>query len=243
MQAGGKNSIPPVILFPVVSYIAAMAKSDNTIDLLAGLKSGKESIFCLIMDQWYARLFHFARGYIKDEELVREILQDVFLQLWTKRESLNDDSSLNAYLFTITRNRCIDHIRRKRLELQFQRNKQDEFRLMTESFNALTDPVFDQIIMNELQDEIESVVESLPQQCRLVFTMSRFEGLKNREIGQALNISEKTVETHLTKALKTIRSVLEKKFSESILLLFQLFMKKNVKIQPPGSGYFPGSSL
>jgi RNA polymerase sigma-70 factor, ECF subfamily len=201
---------------------------ENKVDLLVGLKEGKESAFRLIMETWYSRLFNFARGYIADEELVREILQDVFLQLWSKRSTLAENSSLNAYLFTITRNRCIDHIRRKRLELQFQKNKQEEFRRMTESYQSLTDSVLDHIIEQELQDEIGMVIDSLPEQCRKVFTLSRYEGLKNREIGEVLNISEKTVETHITKALRTIRNALEKKFSEKILILFNFFFRKSL---------------
>ncbi len=196
------------------------------VDLLGGLKSGNENVFRRIMELWYSKLFNFARGYIPDEELVREILQDVFVQLWSKRSMLAENTSINAYLFTVTRNRCIDHIRRQRLMLQFRKDCQDEFQRLGESFQALSDPVLDNIFAQEVQAEIGNAITGLPEQCRRVFTLSRFEGLKNREIGEVLNISEKTVETHITKALKTIRNVLERKFAGNLNLIALLFRRK-----------------
>ncbi|OFX29175.1 MAG: hypothetical protein A2W90_13515 [Bacteroidetes bacterium GWF2_42_66] len=198
---------------------------ENIQEYIAGLKSGSEKIFRKIMEHWYSRLFNFANGYLNNEENAKEVIQDVFLQLWSNRNKLADNTSLNAYLFTLTRNRCIDLIRRERLMLQFRTDKQEEYTRLTENFHALSDPVLDEIFALELQSEIDKTVDSLPVQCRKVFIMSRTHGLKNKEISSILNLSEKTIENHLAKALRRIRLTLERKFPE-ILNLVTIFIRK-----------------
>lgn len=194
-------------------------------DYLEGLKTGNEIIFKMIMDNWYPRLFNFARGYLNNEENTKEVLQDVFLQLWDNRRKLAANTFLNAYLFTLTRNRCIDLIRKERLMLQFRSDKKEEYLRLTENFHALSDQILDNIFAAEIQAVIDNTVNELPEQCSRVFKLSRSEGLKNHEISSTLNISEKTVESHITKALKIIRLTLEKKFPDSINLIM-IFLGK-----------------
>lgn len=192
-------------------------------EYLFALKSGSEKAFRIIMDQWYSRLFNFANGYLNNRENTREVLQDVFLRLWDHRTKLSEDTVLNAYLFTLTRNRCIDLIRREKLMMQFRTDKQEEYKRLSENFEALSDPILDDIFAMEIQAEINRAIEQLPEQCRKVFTLSRTNGLKNKTISEILELSEKTVESHLTKALKTIRLTLEKKFPGSINLIMILY--------------------
>ncbi len=192
---------------------------------ISGLTSGSEKVFREIMEHWYSRLFNFARGYLNNTENTKEVIQDVFLQLWDHRQKLAADTSLNAYLFTLTRNRCIDLIRREKLMLQFRTDKQEEYARLSESGQALSDPILNEIFAMELQSEIDQAIHSLPDQCRTVFLMSRTNGMKNKEIGAMLNLSEKTVESHLTKALRTIRTSLEQKFPGMLNLLTIFFPK------------------
>ena len=172
----------------------------------------------MIMDHWYSRLFNFANGYLNNQENVKEILQDVFLVLWDHRNKLIEGTNLNAYLFTLTRNRCIDLIRRERLVLQFRTDRQEEYRRLSENYDALSDSILDNIFATELQHEIDLAVSTLPEQCHKVFILSRNNGLRNKDICQLLEISEKTVESHLTKALKAIKTALERKLPGSFLL-------------------------
>lgn len=188
-----------------------------------GLKAGSEKTFRQIMEYWYSGLLNFANGYLNDEENAREVVQDVFLQLWDNRKKLNQDTNLNAYLYTLTRNRCIDLIRRERLALQFRTDKKKEYEQLTESYNALSDPILDELFARELQSEIQNTIDSLPDQCQKVFRLSREKGLKNKEISEALHLSEKTVESHITKALKTLRNMLEQKYPGSVNLLMTFF--------------------
>lgn len=174
------------------------------------------------MDYWYSRLFNFANGYLNNDENTKEVLQDVFLRLWDHREKLADNTILNAYLFTLTRNRCIDLIRREKLMLQFRTDKQEEYKRLSENFDALSDSILDHIFVKEVQLEVNRIVSGLPEQCRKVFILSRGNGLKNKEISETLSLSEKTVESHLTKALKTIRLALEHQFPGSLNLIMIL---------------------
>ncbi len=183
----------------------------NDKEYILGLESGSEKIFRQIMDKWYTPLYNFANGYTNNSENAKEVVQDVFLQLWDNRTRLKADGSLNAYLFTLTRNKCIDFIRRERHMLQFQKDKQAEYHRLTESYHALSDPILDDIFASELSKEIDAVIESLPAQCRNVFLLSRKDGLKNHEISTQLGLSIKTVESHISKALKSLRNRLEKK--------------------------------
>jgi len=208
------------------SNLQAM-KENNGQEHLLGLTEGSEKAFRLIMDHWYLRLYNFANGYLDHAENTKEVLQDVFLKLWDNRQKLAEQTNLNAYLFTLTRNRCIDLIRRERLMLQFRTDKQDEYLRLTENFDALSDPILDDLFALELQAEINRAVSGLPEQCRKVFIMSRTNGLKNKEISVSLELSEKTVESHLTKALKTIKLALEQKFPGSLNLLLILKFNRN----------------
>ena len=139
------------------------------------LKLGDESVFREIMEQWYSRLFNFANGYLNNRENTKEIIQDVFLQLWNHRSRLAENSSLNAYLFTLTRNRCIDRIRSERRALQFYSDRQEEYIHLTENYNALSDSILDNIFATELQAEIDSAIAQLPDQCQKVFLLSQLQ--------------------------------------------------------------------
>ncbi len=198
-------------------------------EYIPGLKSGSETVFRKIMENWYSPLFNFANGYLNNTENAKEVTQDVFLQLWDHRQKLADHTSLNAYLYTLTRNRCIDLIRREKLMLRFRTDKQEEYVRLTENYQALSDPVLDEIFALEVQTEIDQAVNSLPEQCSKVFIMSRTKGMKNKEISKVLNLSEKTVESHLTKALRTIRTTLEQKFPGMLNFLAILLKKTNTK--------------
>ncbi len=201
---------------------------------MSALKLGDEKVFKLIMEHRYARLFNFARAYLNNDENAREVLQDVFMQLWEYRKKLADNTSLDAYLFTLTRNHCIDLIRREKLLLQYRTDKKEEYIQLSESFRALSAPFLDDIFTKEFQTEIDDTVRLLPEQCRKVFLLSRKDGLKNKEISEFLQLSPKTVESHLTKALKTIREALHKKFPSSFnFFLFFLDLAHNANMPSP----------
>lgn len=131
-----------------------------------------------------------------------EVVQDVFIKFWNNKKSLNIDSNVNAFLYAITRNACLDY-------LKARKRKSEKDALLIRELQirqyVLEDETSGDLIKNELQTQINSILENLPLKCRRVFIKSRYEGKKHKEISKELNISEKTVENHISRALKEMR--------------------------------------
>ena len=168
-----------------------------------------EKGFKRIFETLYPRLFRFAREYVGDS-VAEDILQNVFLKLWEKRASLPIDTHLNAYLFTMVKNQCIDFLKRQQTVNRFSIKRKAELqREMV--FNCYAISKFDpeQTDIETLERLVEKAIAELPEQCRKVFECSRYEGLKYKEIAEKLGISVKTVETHISNALKILRITLK----------------------------------
>ena len=134
---------------------------------------------------------------LRDRAVAEEIVQDVMLELWRRRESLAADGSPQAYLFQATRNRVLNHVRHLKIE------ERSEPEIRAESSSA---PRADAgITQEELSVAVQDAVRSLPDRCREVFELSRVHGLKYAEIATQLGISVKTVEAQMGKALRTLR--------------------------------------
>jgi RNA polymerase sigma-70 factor, ECF subfamily len=182
---------------------------DNYLDQdLESLKSGDIRAFERLFRHYYPLLVAFAIRYVNDREAAREIVQDFFVKLFERRQSLIIETSVKSYLYRSVHNYCINHINQKAIHDRHIRNLELD-REVTE------DP--DSAIRNsELQQRIHDVVEQLPSKCRKIFRMNRYEGLKNEEIAEALNLSKRTVETQISKALRILRA----KLSASVFAAF-----------------------
>lgn len=185
--------------------------------LIGRLKAGDMIAFDVIYQEYSKRLYAFAFGLLKDHDQSEELVQDVFVTLWEKREQINTDFQFEHYLFTICYNSVRKFFRRKKLE-----NKVKDYLIKNtpESIPVTSDTV----IYNELMDFVDRTVDKLPAKRKAVFKLSRQEGMKIKEIAEKLNISSRTAETHLTKALKFIKMEMEK-VSILSLLYFFLFLK------------------
>jgi RNA polymerase sigma-70 factor (ECF subfamily) len=173
--------------------------------------SDTSDIFDVIYKLHYPLLFKIVRQYISTKEEAEEVLQDSFLKIWHKRDTLNMNDNMTGYLYRVTRNTCLDFLRKKTHTLSLETNlSQQKNRL---NFNALSNETASRIIEDELQKRIEESVALLPEKCQLIFIKSRFEGLKHKEISSELNISTKTVENHITKALSLLRVYLKEYLS------------------------------
>lgn len=179
-----------------------------------------DSQFELIFKEFFPRLSAFAYKYLKDIDSSKEIVHDVFIKFWEKRAGLDPENNLKSYLFTAVHNRCLNRIRDNK---KFDTN----IEVGAEEFDVSSSGHDQQKHMEaaELQGKINQILASLPEKCRMVFELSRFEGKKYKEIAEILDISQKTVETHMSKALKTMRSGLGDyiKFAIVILSLNELF--------------------
>jgi len=162
----------------------------------------------------YKGLCFFAMQYVKNDETAKEIVQNAFISLWEKRDSIDLSRQVKSYLSTSVRNKCLNHLRDNR------KFDNDLLNLEQLSPDALYEQP-DRLVEAELRDSIHLAMEELPEKCREVFRLNRFEQLKYQEIADRLQISVKTVETQMSKALQHMRLRL-KEFMVPILLLFLL---------------------
>jgi RNA polymerase sigma-70 factor (ECF subfamily) len=164
----------------------------------AGLdKNGFEILF----RTHFKGLTFFALEYVKDYEAAREIVQEVFVNVWEKRKSVDLEKSPKSYLSTSVRNRCLNYLR--------DRKKYSPDILEMESIGSDEEYIeLDELIGDELKNKIDKATGELPDKCREIFLLSRIENKKYKEIADELNISVKTVEAQMSKALKLMREKL-----------------------------------
>jgi RNA polymerase sigma-70 factor (ECF subfamily) len=186
--------------------------------LLGKLKDGDVSSFELIYKSHYRRIFHFSFQYLQNTETCSNIIQDVFSSLWDKREKLANDTNLNAWLFTVTKNKCLKHIRNIKTEKRHLENLGEQRMIL--NFDALNSLDTSPMTFEEIEKIIQKTLDNLPPKCRIAFEMSRFEEKKYSEIADVMQISQKTVETHISNALKIFRITL-KDYLPLLIFLFR----------------------
>ena len=176
--------------------------------LIEEIHNGSEKAFKYLFSTYYPRLRNFALHFIADADAVDDIIQDAFLQLWNKRTAITQ-ISIQSLIFTMVRNGCLNYLKHQAIEQDYQ--NYTESRLAGNEQLYYSDMLGNpdqQLIMKELQQQIDAVLDSIPERSREVFLMSRNEGLKNREIAEKLNISIKVVERHIGRALKALHTYL-----------------------------------
>lgn len=191
--------------------------SDHILPLVHGDREHFKNVF----EKYYQPLCHLSLHYLEDEDEAMDVVQDTFLKLWERREELNPNSNLTNFLFTLVKNNCLNIIKRKQVLLKH--HEKIKWMEMHYQYESLLRVESDYLDFNELKEKIDQAIERLPKNCRLVFELSRFEELKNHEIAERLGISKKTVEAHLTKALKILRNELRDYLP--VILLFSNFLK------------------
>lgn len=172
----------------------------NETDLLSGLKQGSEQAFTDIYNLYWKNLYFLAHKHLKSAEQAEEIVQDVFLALWKYRKTLQIQS-LHTYLAAITRYSVYRF---------FAKEKKLKIAKITGTSEGLV-PVYAEESINHklLLDIVQKLSDRLPEKCRLVFTSNKLLDQPLEQVAQEMNISVKTAEAHLTKALKIIRGGLK----------------------------------
>jgi RNA polymerase sigma-70 factor (ECF subfamily) len=169
-----------------------------------------------IFREYFSPLVYFAVRFVKDVDSAREIVHQVFVRIWENREEIHLDSAMRSYLFTAVRNRCLNHLRD---QAKFHPDDVSNIPEIETSTEETGNPAES----DELESAINSAVNTLPEKCREIFRMNRFGGLKYREIAENLDISVKTVEAQMSKALKLIREKLVDYFDIIILWILLKF--------------------
>ncbi|WP_232831765.1 RNA polymerase sigma-70 factor [Taibaiella helva] len=157
-----------------------------------------EAAFEQVFKSHFKALHAYACTILQEEAMAEEIVQQVFFKLWEKRDQVNIQQSLNAYLYRSVYNECLNYLKHKKVRKAHQSHT-----LYTAG--TASDQVSRKVIARELEEKIADALNQLPEQCRTIFQMSRFEELKYREIADKLNLSVKTVENQMGKALKIMR--------------------------------------
>jgi RNA polymerase sigma-70 factor (ECF subfamily) len=166
------------------------------------LSEGDITAFEMLFRTFYQPLCNYAYTFLQDRENAEEVVQSTFLLVWEKRDTLAIRSSVKPYLYAMVRNACLNVLKHEKIK---QKYAGEEVVLAERS----QDSVSHTIASNELESRIKVAMDELPEQCRMVFKLSRFEELKYAEIAEQLNISVKTVENHMGKALRIMREQLK----------------------------------
>jgi len=187
---------------------------DNAEKIIDRLKKNDKSALDELFGYYYPRLYQFSRSILKIENEIDDILQEVFVKIWLNRQKISNALTFNAYIFTITRNEVLNLIRANLRDQTFKDNL--FLRSVAEEYQT-----HDLVEYDEVKAGIDRIVACLPQRRHQIFVLSRTEGLSNKEIAQKLNISEKTVEDHITHAIKQIKGALK---DVEILLFLYFFL-------------------
>ncbi|NEW82689.1 MAG: RNA polymerase sigma-70 factor [Mariniphaga sp.] len=200
---------------PFQSEDKSRTKADELFDRI---KSDDQKALELLFAVYFPRLNDFSRKVIKDDNISQDIVQEVFVKVWEKRATI-DSLNIEAFLFKLVRNHCIDYIKHMKVEnfrmQEIQKSTQYE-ELYRIDFIG-NEPYV--LIENELKTKIEKTIQNLPERCREVFTLSRIDGLKNKEIAEKLGINIKNVERHLNRALQSFRGNFKDQLPLALIIL------------------------
>jgi len=170
--------------------------------LVDRLIDGDQTAFELLFHFYYSGLVTFARQIVLDVDEAEEIVQYLFVQLWSNRKKIRESSSLKNYFFVSVRNRAFNFLKRQ----QISENVLQELKQMVET-DLLYSP--DLFVVSELQEQIKRAYKKLPERTREIFLLSRIDGYSNDEIAKQLNLSKRTVETQISRALRILRNELK----------------------------------
>lgn len=186
----------------------ASYKSYSDEELVVLLRNGERQAFDEIYDRFWDKLFVTATNRLGSSDEAEDLVQDVMVRLWNNQATISIQTSLSAYLSVAVKYEVINYLaKQKRYQGYVSSSSPSETDNSTENFLQL----------HELQGRLAKLVKSLPEKCQMAFVLSREYGLSQKQIAQEMNISENTVESHLKKAIKTLRSGLK-------TILFSLFI-------------------
>lgn len=176
-----------------------MQLSDTQI--LTAIGQGDEGVFEQVFRKHYASLCAYGRSILRDADEAEEIVQTVFVSIWEKRMEIEITQSLKSYLYRAVHNHCLNRIKHQKVREEHQQ-------YATHYQETTYESVSQTVYKNELERQLSIAIEKLPEQCRIIFKMSRFDELKYQEIADRMGLSVKTIENQIGKALKILRTEL-----------------------------------
>lgn len=190
-------------------------------EIVGAIRQGNDRIFETVFRKYYQSLCNYANSMLKEMDEAEEIVQNLFSALWEKRADLEISISLKSYLYRAVHNHCLNRIKHLKIREEYQQYANNYYESSYESVNQA-------VMKSELERKIDEAIDKLPEQCRLIFRLSRYEELKYHEIAEQLGISPKTVENQVGKALKILRVELAE-YLPMIVLLIDGLMRINIE--------------
>jgi RNA polymerase sigma-70 factor (family 1) len=189
----------PNTIIAIILMIQRFAMDVNTTDghLIALWRNGNDKAYRVLFDRYFYKLYRYTLKLVPDKRISEEIVMDVMLAIWQKRDQLNCSLSLSAYLYKSVRNRHIDHLRKQRVATVSL-----ELTAVEPPSSSITDS---RILHKELENLYRTSLNRLPPQKKRIFTMSREEGSSYKEIADRLRLSKNTVENHMVAALRLLK--------------------------------------
>lgn len=185
-------------------------------ELAFAIRDGDELAFEKIFRRYYNRLCNYANTILLNADEAEEMVQATFLSMWENRLRIDIHTSIKSYLYRAVHNHCLNALKHKKVKQQHRTYYEYHAETSHESTSQ-------QLLTDEMQQQLNKAIEAMPNQCRSVFLLSRFENFTYAEIAAQLNISIKTVDKHMVKALKILRE----KLKDYLPLLLFLLMCKN----------------
>lgn len=180
-------------------------------NLLNDIQAGDAAAFEEVFNEYYSSLCRFALNFVGDPDESEEIVQNSFVKFWNKKEQITISTSLKSYLYQAVKNESLNHIKHLNVVKSHEGRQENKY----ESDGS------DLLVTQELQYKIDDSLAKLPVERKKIFLLSRNEGLKYREIADKLDISIKTVENQMGKALKFFRSELVEYLSLGLLVIIK----------------------
>jgi len=190
---------------------------NNNFFLIQELKNGNDKAFNFLMETYYKNLCGYAYTLTNDKAFSEDIVQNVFVSIWTNKNNLKPVFSIKSYLFRSVYNEFIDQYRKNKPVINLEKKYLEALDIVVEKSDGE---------INELIDLVNKEINKLPSKCKQIFLLNKKEGLTHIEIAEYLNISIKTIEGHMTRAFKILSEKLGKEFNSIFFLLFDF--KKQV---------------
>lgn len=178
--------------------------------LLSALRQDNKEAFSLLFQKYYTDLVLFCGNFVRDKSSCEDIVQSIFLKLWNDRKNIRIETSLKSYLLRAVRNSCFDEFRHLEIVRQYE---SDPDHSVLDNYDTEN-----YILYSDLSAHLQQALDQLPAAYREAFEMNRFEGLKYREIAVRLNVSERTVEVRVGKALEMLRKLLKDFYQIALII-------------------------
>lgn len=203
------------ILMNLTTPFATNQTTSTDQELLTDLRNGDNDAFEALYHRYFVSLCKYAYKKLQDECVVEELVQDVFVDLWKKRTTLDIDGQIAGLLFAMLRNKALHGLRARLI----QSKHYEEFSLLHK--HDMSEELTDKLYARQAQEKMNTAINQLSPQCRQAFTLSRYENLSYKEIAQKMGISVNTVEKHIGKALNFLRQEF-KEYNLPILIILGL---------------------